>query len=164
MGVQFVKRLRLLADVKKQGAEVAAYFGHFDDAERAYRELDRKDLSLHLRANIGDWFKVVQLVQQGGGDDSVLQSAWNRLGDYFYESRNAAKAAQYYAQAKNIEALVKCYCVLEDWVGLERMTLTINEGSPLLLEVAEHFAAVGMSEESVVAFIKGGYMKVRVLA
>jgi len=160
MGVQFVKRLRLLDDVKKQAAEVASYFGNFDEAERAYRELDRRDLSLQLRANIGDWFKVVQLVQQGGGDDAMLQTAWNRIGDYFYERQKVTKAAQYYAQAKNMEALIKCYCALEDWPGLEKTMATLNEGSPLLLNVGEWFAAVGMSAEAVAAFIKGGHVKV----
>jgi hypothetical protein len=58
MGVQFVKRCRLLDDEKKAQAEVAAYFGKFDDAERIYREMDRRDLALQLRANLGDWFKV----------------------------------------------------------------------------------------------------------
>ena len=161
MGVQLVKRLRLLDDVKKQAAEVASYFGNFDEAERAYRDLDRKDLSLQLRANIGDWFKVVQLIQQGGGDDTMLQTAWNRIGDYFYERQKVAKAAQYYAQAKNMEALIKCYCALEDWTGLEKTTAALNEGSHLLFEVAERFAAVGMSDEAVAAFIKGGHAKVR---
>ena len=101
MGVQFVKRLRLLDDVKKQSAEVAQYFGNFDEAERIYRDLDRRDLSLQLRANIGDWFKVVQLVQQGGGDDAMLQTAWNCIGDYFLERQKLGKAAQYYARIES---------------------------------------------------------------
>ena len=107
MGVQFVKRLRLLDDTKKQAAEVAGYFGNFDEAERAYRDLDRRDLSLQLRANIGDWFKVVQLVQQGGGDDAMLQTAWNRIGDYFCERQKVAKAAQYYAQVKKRDGSIR---------------------------------------------------------
>jgi len=162
MGVQFVKRLRLLDDAKKQAAEVAAYFGNFDEAERIYRDLDRRDLSLQLRANIGDWGKVVQLVNQGGGDDSMLQTAWNRLGDYLYEQQRPARAAQYYIQAKNMEALMNCYCATEDWTGLARMTTVINEGSPLLIEIGHRFAAVGMSEEAVAAFTKGGNIKVAV--
>jgi len=162
MGVQFVKRLRLLDDVKKQAAEVAAYFGNFDEAERAYKDLDRRDLSLQLRANIGDWFKVVQLIQQGGGDDAMLETAWNRIGDYFYERQKVAKAAQYYAQAKNMEALIKCYCFLEDWAGLEKSTAAMNEGSPILHQVAEYFAGVGMSDEAVAAFIKAGHTKVAI--
>ena len=163
MGVQFVKRLRLLDDVKKQAGEVAAYFGQFDEADRIYRELDRRDLSLQLRASIGDWFKVVQLVQQGGGDDSMLQTAWNRIGDYFFERKKASKAAQYYSQAKNMEALIRCYCELEDWSGLERVVFALNDGSPLLQEVAERFVSVGMSDEAVAAYIKSGNVKVHKL-
>ena len=61
MGIQFVKRLRLLNEPKKQAAEVAAYFSQFDEAEKIYRELDRRDLALQLRASLGDWFKVIGL-------------------------------------------------------------------------------------------------------
>ena len=50
MGVQFVKRCRLLDDEKKQAAEVAQYFGRFDEAEKLYRDMDRRDLALRLRA------------------------------------------------------------------------------------------------------------------
>ena len=39
MGIQFVNRLRLLDDPKKQAAEVAAYFSQFDEAEMIYRDL-----------------------------------------------------------------------------------------------------------------------------
>ena len=38
-----------------------------------------RDLALELRSTLGDWFKVVQLVQQGGGDDNMLQMAWNTV-------------------------------------------------------------------------------------
>jgi len=156
MSIQFVKRLRLLDDPKKQAAEVAAYFGNFDEAEKIYRELDRRDLALQLRANLGDWFKVVQLVQQGGGDDSLLQTAWNKIGDYFFERQKTAKAAQYYLQAKNIEALIDCYYQLEDYGGLEKLIGVLPEGSPLLQEIGAKFASVGMSTEAVSAYLKGG--------
>lgn len=161
MGVQLVKRLRLLDDPKKQAAEVASYYGNFDEAERIYRGLDRFDLVLELRSNVGDWFKVVQLLQHGSGDDSQLQNAWNALGDLFVERQSLAKAAQHYAKAKNMQALIKCYCAMEDWAGLERVTDELNEGSPLLLEVGKRFAAVGMAEEATAAFIKAGNTKVR---
>jgi hypothetical protein len=32
----------------------------------------RRDLALDLRARLGDWHKVVHLVQQGGGGDDTL--------------------------------------------------------------------------------------------
>ena len=159
MGIQLVKRMKLLDDPKKQAAEVAGYFGNFDEAEKAYRDLDRRDLALQVRADVGDWFKVVQLVQQGGGDDSLLQQAWNQIGDYFRERQKTAKAAQYYAQAKNMGALVSCYYALEDFGGLERLIGALPEGSPLLQDIGQKFSSVGMSTEAVAAYLKYGDAK-----
>ena len=98
---------------------MATYFGNFDDAEKLYRDMDRRDLALELRSTLGDWFKVVQLVQQGGGDDNMLQMAWNKIGDYFWERQKPTKAVQYYGQAKNVEMQVAPRCHL-----LEDSTLT----------------------------------------
>lgn len=82
-GIQFVKRLRRLDDKTKQRAEVAVYFQRFDEAETLYRDIDRKDLAIELRMRLGDWFRVLQLVQSGGGDDELQALAWNRIGDYY---------------------------------------------------------------------------------
>lgn len=35
-------------DKQKQRAEIAAYYGKFDEAEGIFREIDRKDLALDL--------------------------------------------------------------------------------------------------------------------
>jgi WD repeat-containing protein 35 len=61
-GVQFVKRIRELDDKNKQLAEVAAYFKRFDDAEKIYLQIDRKDLAVEMRMQMGEWFRVLQLV------------------------------------------------------------------------------------------------------
>ena len=74
-GVLFVKRLRKLDDKMKQKAEVAAYFQRFDEAEQIYRDMDRKDLAIELRKRLGDWFRVVQLVQAGAGQFNLVQSS-----------------------------------------------------------------------------------------
>lgn len=156
MGIQFVKRCKLLDDEKKQQAEVAVHFGKFDEAEKIYKEMDRKDLALQLRINLGDWFKVVTLLQQGGGDDEMLATAWNHIGDYYMERQMLSKAVQHYAQAKNLERLVECYALLEDYPALEKLIAQLPDRSPLLPEVGKRFMAVGMSAEAVGAFLKGG--------
>lgn len=156
MGVQFVKRLLLLDDPKKQAAEVAAYFGQFDEAEKIYRDLDRRDLALQLRASLGDWLKVEKLVQQGGGDDSMLMKAWSQMGDRFAEQQNLKKAAIYYAQAQNMEALADCYYRTEDYAGLERLVADLPEGSPALLDLGQKLGSVGMAAEAAAAYVKGG--------
>jgi WD repeat-containing protein 35 len=98
-----VKRLRRLDDKVKQRAEVAVYFQRFDEAEALYREIDRKDLAIELRMRLGDWLRVVQLLQTGGGDDQLMMLAWNRIGDYYADRQKWSKAVQYYTQAKNSE-------------------------------------------------------------
>ena len=156
MGVQFVKRCRLLDDEKKQAAEVAQYFGKFDEAEKLYRDMDRRDLALQMRSSLGDWEKVVALVQQGGGDDAMLASAWTKLGDKYFERQQVAKAAQHYAQGKAFDKLAECYAFLEDYSALERLIPSITEGSPLLTNVGKKLMAVGMSVEAVEAFKRAG--------
>lgn len=44
-------------------AEVAAWFGHYDEAEKLYLDVDRRDLAIALRRKLGDWFKVLQLLK-----------------------------------------------------------------------------------------------------
>ena len=90
-----IKSVMALDDDKKQAAEVAQYFGHFDEAEKIYRDMDRRDLALQMRSSLGDWEKVVALVQQGGGDDETLSSSWTKLGDKYFERQQIAKAAQH---------------------------------------------------------------------
>nr|KAG5696704.1 hypothetical protein BaRGS_012073 [Batillaria attramentaria] len=65
-------------------AEVAAYFRRFEDAEKIYLDMDRRDLAVNLRKKLGDWFKVIHLLKHGGGGDDVqLEEAWNAVGDYY---------------------------------------------------------------------------------
>jgi WD repeat-containing protein 35 len=158
-GIQYVKRLKLLDDKMKQKAEVAAYFQRFDEAESLYREIDRKDLAIELRMRLGDWFRVVQLVQSGGGDDELLTLSWNRIGDYYAARQKWGKAVQYYAQAKNSEALVDCYYILEDFKSLEKIMYSLADGSNLLKAIGERFQSVGISEAAVQAYIKAGDIK-----
>ena len=82
----------------KQQAEVAVYFGRYDEAEKLYRDIDRKDLAIGLRERQGDWFKVLQLVQTGGGDDELMVKATTKIGDYYAERFNWRKAVMMYQQ------------------------------------------------------------------
>jgi WD repeat-containing protein 35 len=108
---------------------------------------------------LGDWFRVVQLVQSGGGDDELLTLSWNRIGDYYAARQKWAKAVQYYAQAKNNEALVDCYYILEDFKSLEKIMYSLADGSTLLKAIGERFQSVGISEAAVQAYIKAGDVK-----
>jgi len=43
-----------------------------------------RDLAVALRKKLGDWFRVVQLLQTGSfGDDQQMEEACNAVGDYY---------------------------------------------------------------------------------
>lgn len=158
-GIQYVKRLRLLNDPVKQKAEVAAYFQQFDDAEALYRKIDRKDLAIDLRQRLGDWFRVVQLVQSGGGNDALLMHAWNMIGEYYADRHKWEKAIKYYAQANNTSALAHCFYTLGDFNQLEALVGEIPEKAPLLKEMALKFTRAGLCSSAVEAYLRMGDIK-----
>ena len=158
-GIQLVKRLHRLDDETKQKAEVAAYFQRFDEAEALYRDIDRKDLAIDMRMRLGDWFRVVKLLQTGGGDDQLLKVAYNEIGAYYKDRQKWGKAVQFFAEAKNADALVECYYALEEFGGLEKLVKILPAGSPLLEDVGAKFQSVGMSARACAAYLKLGDVK-----
>ncbi|XP_078204572.1 WD repeat-containing protein 35 isoform X6 [Callithrix jacchus] len=163
-GIKFVKRLgKLLSESMKQ-TEVVGYFGRFEEAEKMYLEMDRRDLAIALRLKLGDWFRVLQLLKTGSGeaDDSLLEQANNATGDYFADRQKWLNAVQYYVQGRNQERLAECYYMLEDYEGLENLAISLPENHKLLPEIAQMFVRVGMCEQAVTAFLKCGQPKAAV--
>lgn len=79
-GLLLITKLRNMDDKQKQWAEIAIYYGWFDEAEQIYREIDRKDLALDMWWKLGDWSNVVELIEDGLGDDATLKDANNWIG------------------------------------------------------------------------------------
>ncbi|MEE6476886.1 hypothetical protein FKM82_011258 [Ascaphus truei] len=155
-GIEFVKRVGNLQSESMKQAEVAAYFGRFEEAERMYLAMDRRDLAIGLRIKLGDWFRVLQLLRTGSGDadDTLLEQAYNAIGDYFADRQKWVNAVQYYVQGRNQERLAECYYMLEDYDGLENLANSLPENNKLLPDIASMFVTVGMCEQAVAAFLK----------
>nr|XP_032817286.1 WD repeat-containing protein 35 isoform X1 [Petromyzon marinus] len=163
-GLEFVKRLGSLQSQAMKQAEVAAYFSRFEEAERMYLDMDRRDLAVNLRIKLGDWFRVLQLLKTGSGDadDTLLELAYNAIGDYFADRHKWSHAVQYYVQGRNQERLAECYYMLEDYDGLERLATSLPENHKLLTNVAHMFVTVGMCEQAVAAYLKCNQPKMAV--
>lgn len=87
-GLQLIKRLRTMQNANLQKAEVAAFFGHFDEAEKLYVDEDRRDLAISLRQSLCDWFRTVQLYRMGPGiSDQQMEQAWKEIGNHFANMR-----------------------------------------------------------------------------
>ena len=57
------------------------------------------DLALDMRQKLGDWPRVVQIIEQGSGNDESLTKAYKHLGDYSAERGKWTKAVKYYSSA-----------------------------------------------------------------
>eukprot|EP00039_Didymoeca_costata_P008719 m.115408 g.115408 ORF g.115408 m.115408 type:complete len:1163 (+) comp14202_c1_seq1:133-3621(+) len=156
-GIEFIKRLKRLDDPVKQTAEVAVYFERFEEAERMYLEIDRADLAQQLRIKLGDWFRVVQLIKSwssGGGDDKLMEKAWDRIGDYYADRLKWESAAQFYVLGRDKSRLAECYYHMEDYTKLQAMVYSLAEDDSLLGKIADMFAAVGLCDPAVEAFTR----------
>ncbi|EPY32487.1 WDdomain 35 [Angomonas deanei] len=154
--LQFVKRVRALDDPRKQNAEVHAYYSRFEEAEAIYKEMDRKDLALELRYRMGDWFGVVRLVQEGGGDESLMRTAWENIGDQYADRQKWTKAIQYYTQCRHYQKLARLFFIIEDFEMLTQLIDMAEHDKELLLTLGSMFLTAGLAEEASEAFIAAG--------
>jgi WD repeat-containing protein 35 len=88
---------------------------------------------------LGDWARVVQLIEQGAGNDESLKKAYKNLGDYSAERQKWAKAAKYYALAQDNENLIEAYYRLEDFTKMETIISILPENAPVLERLADKF-------------------------
>uniref|UniRef100_H2ZPD4 WD repeat-containing protein 35 n=1 Tax=Ciona savignyi TaxID=51511 RepID=H2ZPD4_CIOSA len=160
-GIGLSKRVDQLHSEPLKLAEIAAYFRRFEDAEKIYIDMDRRDLAIELRMKLGDWFRVVQLLQSGSGgaDDKKLLQAWNAIGDYYLDRQKWSNAASYYKQGGNQEKIVQCYYMLEDYDAMSELCESLPDNHKVLQKLAKMFRMVGMCEQAVSAYSKCGRIK-----
>ena len=158
-GLMFVNKLKKLEDPMKQKAEVSIFFKNYDEAEEIYKSIDRKDLALDMRVRIGDWVRVLQLIDQGAGNDELITTSYNSIGDHYAERFRWKKAASHYALAQNIPALIESYFHSEEFESLAKLIDQLPEEDPLLENIAEKFQSVGLCEQAVKAYLKGGNVR-----
>jgi WD repeat-containing protein 35 len=152
--IQLVRQLREMTDKMKARAEVAVYLKRYDEAEAVYREIDRKDLAIQMRKRIGDYPRVVQLLQTGGGNDQLMKEAWDKIGEQYADKFKWRRASQYFRQSRNMERLAECLYRLEQFSELAELRADIPDGTPLLNKLATQFSNLGMHEEAVDCFIR----------
>nr|CAB3267696.1 WD repeat-containing protein 35 [Phallusia mammillata] len=160
-GIGLSKRVAQLGNEPMKQAEIAAYFRRFEEAERCYLEMDRRDLAIELRMKLGDWFRVVQLLKSGSGgsDDKQLIRAWNAIGDYYADRQKWSNAVTYYEKGDNQERLCECYYMLEDYEGMTSLMETLPDNHKMLPNMAKTFKMVGMCEQAVSASLKCNRVK-----
>ncbi len=64
------------------------------------------------------------------------------------------KAAQYFMQSRNLDRLADCLYRQENFEELSKMRVDVNDGTPLMLTLAQRFESIGMYEESVDCYVR----------
>ncbi|XP_050408389.2 WD repeat-containing protein 35 [Patella vulgata] len=158
--IEFVKKIGNLQNENLKKAEVAAYFGRYDEAEKTYIEMDRRDLAIGMRKKLGDWMRVHQMLTTGGGgDDLQMEEACNAIGDQYADIQKWPEAVKYYLRGRNQERLAECYYMLEEYQGLETMVDSLPENHKLLPDIAKMFLSVGMCDQAVNSYRKCNKIK-----
>ena len=158
-GVNFIKKIQMIDDKNKRKAEIAAFYGRFDEAEQIYRETESINLILDLRSKIGDYKKVVEILKENSAGDDKLREAYKALGEHYFARKKWAKAAKMFALTKEYYQLIDSYYCSEDFDNLKALLEIIPEDKNLLEYIAQKFNSVGMSECAVEAYIKMGDTK-----
>jgi WD repeat-containing protein 35 len=160
--IQFIKRIQYIDDREKLRAEVAAYFGRFDESDQIYTSIDRRDLSLDLRLRLSDWLSVQQIMDQDKSlaiDDRLVERVKQSLGDLYFDRKKYAQALPHYEQGRCYDRMSDCYYQMEEFESLQRLADSLPDGHGCLPKIARQFSSVGMAAASVKTFIKVGDIK-----
>ncbi|EJD74175.1 WD repeat protein 35 [Loa loa] len=159
-GIQLIKRIGALQHDGFKKAEVAAFYGRIDEAEKIYMENDRRDLAIELREKMNDWFRIVEILQKSRqpGDDELLKKAWNHIGDYYAERQKWKQAESYYEKGENHEQLIRCYLMDDNYDNMELLAKRLPDGDKLISEIGEIFVSAGLCEQAVQCFVRCGML------
>uniref|UniRef100_A0A914HN51 WD repeat-containing protein 55 homolog n=1 Tax=Globodera rostochiensis TaxID=31243 RepID=A0A914HN51_GLORO len=155
-GIQFLKRLQNIHSDALKKAEVCAFLGDLEAAEKIYFENDRRDLAVDMLRKMYDWCRITQLLQssKGPGDDILAQQTWQHVGDFYAERQKWQNAAHYYEQSKSYVQLARCYFMLGDFSLMETLAEELPEGHEMLSQLAEIFANYGLCEQAINCYLK----------
>lgn len=164
-GLQFIKHLRAIDNQNLQKAEIFAFYGDYDEAEKLYVDSDRRDLAIKLRQTLCDWFRTVNLYRQGSStSNQLMEHAWSEIGNHFASSRSWESAKEYYEKAHAIEGVMESLYHLEQYDELEKCIDSFPEKSPLLGKLGRMLESVGCCNQAVMAYLKFGDVRAAVNA
>lgn len=154
--ILFVKSLKWMQHQPlQQEAEILAYFGEYDKAEETYRSIDRNDLAIAMRSQIGDISRVSSyLASDAVAQDAAIEQAYREMGDQLWETQAFADALPFYQRCRHWERLAEGYYRLEQFDALIALTEDVPPGHKILSLIGEYLVSVGLCAEAVAAFQK----------
>ena len=153
--IQYIHKLQLIQNPIQQQCEISIYFKQFDQAEQLYIDHMMYSNAIELRKRLGDWFRVLQLIQQYSihSEPQLVTQAYNEIGDYYYERRKYNKSLKFYQKSMNILQCAQCAYKLDDYITLQQL-ISQTDQSDVLQQLGQMFASVGLCSNAVECYIK----------
>jgi tetratricopeptide (TPR) repeat protein len=124
-------------------AEIFQFFLDYEKAEEIYTVADRKDLIITMRMKLGQWDKVIELMNKSGYlQEDNMKTTYNNLGMQLLENKDYKKAEEIFQSTNNYEALINLWFKTEEFEKAFKAINTISENSELLLTMGEKFESV----------------------
>lgn len=153
--VQFLKRVSKMSTNELKKGEIFAYFNQFKEAEKVFMDCDRHDLAINLHKTVGNWCKVVELLENNSncGSDLEMKQALNNWADNCMDEQNWLEASKLYSKCENWTKLYKCYRLTENYSALFKL-IDYVENDELLLKIGWTFECNGLCMEAEIAYRK----------
>ncbi|KAL0234924.1 hypothetical protein GEMRC1_001506 [Eukaryota sp. GEM-RC1] len=152
-GIQLIKKLKSIRDVKLREAEICLFFGNSSEAENIYLALGRKDLAADLQRKLGNYHRALDLTS----DDSLLKrETLLTLGYQYFDRADFSQASIVFEECHAYEPLAKCYFESGNYAGLIEIARKLPDNHPLLPELAEQLAAGGFAVGAAETSVKAG--------
>ncbi len=160
MGLDFIKRLKTIDDDNLKRAEISQFFNDYDTAEETYNNADRKDLSINMRLKLGQWDRVINLMNEKGVvDENNMKIAYSNSADQYMDEKDYEKAEEFYKKANNNEGLINVWFATEEFDKASNFIERIPEQNEFLLFMGEKFETYGLCDEAVNCYLRYGDVK-----
>lgn len=155
VGILHISKLRNISDNRIRKAYICLFLKQFDEAEKIFIEMDRLDMALTFRQDLGHWHRMLKLLKNTDEDFGNLRTiVLNNIGDDYATQCNWQSALKFYERAENTEKLIECYSNLDNYDALEKIMNKLPEKHPLLKNIAKKFANEGVFPQLVQAYAK----------
>ena len=160
LGLNFIKRVKKIENNDLKKAEIYSFYNEYDKAEEVYMRMNRIDLAIELRKNLGHWEKVIELLSGSQmSQDQELKVAYNAMGNQLLEQKDLVGTETLFEKTKNYEGLIEVWFKQEEYEKAAAFIENIPDKSEFLLFMGEKFETYGLVQEAAQCYSKYGDIK-----
>lgn len=160
IGLNLLKRIKNMDDDDFKRAEIYQHFFDYDKAEEIYKNKERKDILIKMRIKLGNWGKVIDLIQESQVvQEDELKIALNNQAMQYLENLEYHKAEELFSKTGNKEELINVWFLTENFQKAAEYIEKIPEENDFLLYMGEKFEVYGLTTEAVKCYLRFGDVK-----